>query len=337
MDNNCQIVVFSDKAYNAIIRETFEWEPVETGGILLGHILDNGCWIVMEVLPPGYGEGREGDNVFHEMGYFEYNQKFVNYLAKSVAEQYEIPLELLGLWHRHPGHLDRFSGTDDVTNAKFAAQNPNGTISGLINVDPKLRMTMYYLPHSAVASRVIGHLNYQRVQVEVGSDLIPEQYFKLRYYQGDVEDLHPLAPKISRKTDVRINESELPNNSSSNVEKQVEDSHVNEIQGASRERTAIDESQFSEHYGKQKPLSAISDFTRLLKKNIKPLILIAAIVCFLFSMISIKNDFAKLISSWKSDNANTVVDQKLEYSSTTSSEESIEEALEEKPDSVKED
>ena len=62
MDNNCQLVVFSDKAYNAIIRETFEWDPVETGGILLGHILDNGCWIVMEVLPPGYGEGREGDN-----------------------------------------------------------------------------------------------------------------------------------------------------------------------------------------------------------------------------------------------------------------------------------
>lgn len=44
-----------------------------------------------------------------------------------------------------------------------------------------------------------------------------------------------------------------------------------------------------------------------------------------------------MISSWKSDNANTVVDQKLEYSSTTSSEESIEETLEEKPDSVKED
>lgn len=84
----CNIVIFSDKAYNAIIRETFEWEPVETGGILLGHILDNGCWIVMEVLPPGYSEGREGDNVHHEMGYFEYNQRFVNYLANSVATQY---------------------------------------------------------------------------------------------------------------------------------------------------------------------------------------------------------------------------------------------------------
>lgn len=42
MSNNCQLVVFSNKAYNAIIRESFAKDPVETGGILLGHILDNG-------------------------------------------------------------------------------------------------------------------------------------------------------------------------------------------------------------------------------------------------------------------------------------------------------
>ena len=88
MVNDCKVVFFSDKAYNAIICETFEWDPLETGGILLGHILDNGFWIVMEALPPGYNNEREGDNVYHEYDYFEYNRKFVNYLAKSVAEQY---------------------------------------------------------------------------------------------------------------------------------------------------------------------------------------------------------------------------------------------------------
>lgn len=197
MNNNCQLVVFSDKAYNAIIRETFEWDPVETGGILLGHILDNGCWIVMEVLPPGYGEGREGDNVYHEYGYFEYNRKFVNYLAKSVAEQYEIPLELLGLWHRHPGSMDHFSGTDDGTNTTFAAQNPNGVISGLINIDPQLRMTMYYLAHGV--SKYSERPPYQQVEVEVGSDIIPEEFFKLKYYQGQEKDLHPYAPCSNRE------------------------------------------------------------------------------------------------------------------------------------------
>ena len=193
METNCQLVVFSDKAYNAIIRETFEWEPVETGGILLGHVLDNGCWIVMEVLPPGYGQGREGDNVYHEMGYFEYNQTFVNYLAKSVAEQYEIPLELLGLWHRHPGSMDTFSGTDDVTNSTFAVQNPHGVISGLVNVDPQFRMTMRYLAHSDSA-KFGGRPNYKIVHIEVGSDLIPEEYFKLKYYNGEEKNLHPYSP-----------------------------------------------------------------------------------------------------------------------------------------------
>lgn len=187
----CNIVIFSDKAYNAIIRETFEWEPVETGGILLGHILDNGCWIVMEVLPPGYSEGREGDNVHHEMGYFEYNQRFVNYLANSVATQYKIPLELLGLWHRHPGSMDYFSSTDDGTNKKFASQNPNGAISGLVNVDPKLRLTMYYIRHNDTG---LGRPNYQTVDVEVGSDLIPEKYFEMQYYGGENDELHPYSP-----------------------------------------------------------------------------------------------------------------------------------------------
>ena len=198
MNNECQLVIFSDKAYNAIIRETFEWEPVETGGILLGHILDNGCWLVMEVLPPGYGEGREGDNVHHEYGYFEYNQRFVNYLAKSVAEQYEIPLELLGLWHRHPGSMDVFSGTDDVTNSKFAQQNPNGVISGLINVDPQLRMTMYHLANKDASG--FGRPPYQRVETEViGSEDIPEEYRRLRYYDGTEKSLHPYAPNDSKK------------------------------------------------------------------------------------------------------------------------------------------
>lgn len=298
MDNNCQIVVFSDKAYNAIIRETFEWEPVETGGILLGHVLDNGCWIVMEVLPPGYGEGREGDNVFHEMGYFEYNRKFVNYLAKSVAEQYEIPLELLGLWHRHPGSLDRFSGTDDGTNATFAAQNQNGVISGLINVDPKLRLTMYYLSHSDVTTRRFGRLNYQRVQVEVGSDLIPEQYFKLRYYQGDEADLHPLAPQRANNRLVE-NITEPPSPPSSDNQEQIDEKPI-DAQKIVKEQIERKESSSEESSIEQKPLSAISDFTEFLKKNKKPIILIIAIVAFIFSIISIKNDFAKLINGWNS-------------------------------------
>lgn len=182
MSNNCQLVVFSNKAYNAIIRESFAKDPVETGGILLGHILDNGIWIVMEVLPPGM------KSIF-QYAYFEYDEAFVNYLAQSVANQYKHPLDLLGLWHRHPGSMDVFSHTDDGTNSTFARQNPAGVISGLVNIDPDFRITMYHLDHTP--GRSLGRPNYSVIDVEVGDDIIPEEYFELRYFDGSESNLHP--------------------------------------------------------------------------------------------------------------------------------------------------
>ncbi|MDE6668381.1 MAG: Mov34/MPN/PAD-1 family protein [Muribaculaceae bacterium] len=183
MSDNCQLIVFSNKAYNAIIRESFDKDPVETGGILLGHVLDNGVWIVMEVLPPGI-------NSIFQYAYFEYDEAFVNYLAQSVANQYKRPLDLLGLWHRHPGNIDIFSTTDDGTNLTFARQNPAGVISGLVNIDPCFRLTMYHL--DCPTHRSIGRPDYSVVEIEVGDDIIPEEYFKLRYFDGEETSLHPM-------------------------------------------------------------------------------------------------------------------------------------------------
>lgn len=188
MSNKCQMVVFSNKAYNAIIRESFDKDPVETGGILLGHILDNGVWIVMEVLPPGI-------KCIFERAYFEYDDAFVNYLAQSVANQYKIPLELLGLWHRHPGSMDVFSSTDDGTNTTFALQNPSGVISGLVNIDPQFRLTMYHMENPRNVVRQYVRPNYERIDVEVGDDIIPEEYFQLKYYDGEGSNLNPFVER----------------------------------------------------------------------------------------------------------------------------------------------
>lgn len=184
------MVVFSNKAYNAIIRESFDKDPVETGGILLGHILDNGVWIVMEVLPPGI-------KCIFERAYFEYDDAFVNYLAQSVANQYKIPLELLGLWHRHPGSMDVFSSTDDGTNTTFALQNPSGVISGLVNIDPQFRLTMYHMenPRNVVSQYYRHRPNYERIDIEVGDDIIPEEYFQLKYYDGEGCNLNPFVER----------------------------------------------------------------------------------------------------------------------------------------------
>lgn len=191
MSETCQVVVFSNKAYNAIIRESFDKDPVETGGILLGHILDNGAWIVMEVLPPGL------QSIF-QFAYFEYDVDFVNYLASSVANQYKKPLDLLGLWHRHPGSLDTFSNTDDSTNTIFARQNSKGVISGLVNIDPRFRFTMYHLDHQTSTTR-FGRPMYTQVEIAVGDDLIPDEYRELRYFNGDEDDLHPYVKHEEHK------------------------------------------------------------------------------------------------------------------------------------------
>ena len=186
MSNKCQMVVFSNKAYNAIIRESFDKDPVETGGILLGHILDNGVWIVMEVLPPGI-------KCIFERAYFEYDDAFVNYLAQSVANQYKISLELLGLWHRHPGSMNEFSSTDDGTNTTFAMQNSSGVISALVNIDPRFRLTMYHMENPRNVEQRYARPDYECIDIEVGDDIIPKEYFQLRYYNGEESDLNPLV------------------------------------------------------------------------------------------------------------------------------------------------
>ena len=180
MGNLCQGIIFSDKAYNAIIDETFKMHPNETGGILLGHILDNGYWIVMEVIPPGW------KSVF-QRAYFEYDQQFVNYLAKSISTQYDQSLVVLGLWHRHPGSMDTFSSTDDGTNYSFAQLRAQGAISGLVNVDPDFRLTMYHVT-------AVKGPHYERVSVNVGDDIIPEDYFQLRHYP-----VHGENPSLTQK------------------------------------------------------------------------------------------------------------------------------------------
>lgn len=182
MSSNCQLVVFSNKAYNAIIRESFDKDPVETGGILLGHVLDNGVWVVMEVLPPGI-------NSVFQYAYFEYDESFVNYLAQSVANQYKLPLDLLGLWHRHPGSMDFFSNTDDGTNITFARQSAAGAISALVNIDPQFRITMYHLDRPTHVGQY--RPKYDIVEVEVGDDIIPEEFFELRYFNEGSANLHP--------------------------------------------------------------------------------------------------------------------------------------------------
>ncbi len=163
-----QTVVFSERAWNAIVSETLDKNPLETGGIFLGYVLEGGVWIVVETVPPGW-------KTVNTVVDFEYDTTFVNYLANVIYKQYDKRLRVLGLWHRHPGSMDYFSSTDDVTNKKFASHMPVGSISGLVNMDPKLRITMYHVSPDG---------KYERMNYAVDhGDLIPQKYLELKYAQ----------------------------------------------------------------------------------------------------------------------------------------------------------
>ena len=155
-------VVFSDRAFAAIMAETTEKIKTETGGLFLGSFED-GIWYVIEAIDPG------PKSIF-EVAYFEYDQQYTQHLINKIANLYDKRLTLIGLWHRHPGSFDQFSSTDDGTNSKYARMRKEGEISALVNIDPEFRLTMYHVDQPC---------RYSVIEYDVGNHLIPDEM--LRY------------------------------------------------------------------------------------------------------------------------------------------------------------
>ncbi len=156
-------VIFSKRAMTALLVETREKIATETGGVFLGKYLD-GIWYVVETIDPG-------PKAIFKTAYFEYDQDYINHLINKISRLYSQQLDLVGLWHRHPGSLDSFSMTDDGTNSKYAELSSYGAISGLVNIDPAFRLTMYH---------VSLPLNYEKIEWLVDDELIPTEIQSLR-------------------------------------------------------------------------------------------------------------------------------------------------------------
>lgn len=150
-------VVFSNRAYTALLSETYEKITTETGGVFLGYYEDE-TWYIVEAIDPGPA------SIF-EVAYFEYDKKYVTHLINKIARMYKKNLSLIGLWHRHPGSFDIFSNTDDGTNYSYAQLAPQGAISALVNIDPRFRLTVYHVPKN---------LKYKKIPYEVGDQHFPK-------------------------------------------------------------------------------------------------------------------------------------------------------------------
>lgn len=151
-------VIFSNRAFSAVLAETTEKITTETGGLFLGTVQED-TWYIIEAIDPG------PKSIF-EVAYFEYDQQYTQHLINKIANLYKRKLDLIGLWHRHPGSFDQFSSTDDGTNSKYASMRKEGAISGLVNIDPKFRFTMYHVGQPC---------KYRKIPYEVGDNLIPEE------------------------------------------------------------------------------------------------------------------------------------------------------------------
>lgn len=156
-------VIFSNRAYAAVLAETTEKIKTETGGLFLGAVQDD-IWYIIEAIDPG------PKSIF-EVAYFEYDQKYTQHLINKIANLYDKQLALIGLWHRHPGSFDQFSSTDDGTNAKYASMRREGAISALVNIDPSFRITMYHVDRPCY---------YSKITYDVGDNLIPEELLKFK-------------------------------------------------------------------------------------------------------------------------------------------------------------
>lgn len=155
--------VFSERAFSAVLAETTEKVTTETGGLFLGTF-QNDVWYIIETIDPG------PKSIF-EVAYFEYDQQYTQHLINKIANLYAQKLDLIGLWHRHPGSFDRFSTTDNGTNAKYAKMRPAGAISGLVNIDPEFRFTMYHVGQPC---------RYRVIEYEVGDHLIPAEFLQYK-------------------------------------------------------------------------------------------------------------------------------------------------------------
>ena len=156
----CSHIVLSERAKAGILSEVMLNDEVETGGVLLGYI-KNSVWYIVECIDPGM---RTRNTVYN----FNWDEDYVNHLFGRVRYLYDVPLSILGFWHRHPGSMDYFSSEDKGTIYEHLQDvKKTGLLSMLVNIDPDFRMTFYH-----------AYNGLMKVGYDIGDEYFPEASLK---------------------------------------------------------------------------------------------------------------------------------------------------------------
>lgn len=167
---HCTRVVLSPLAWTLMISQSYLNDPNETGGALLGY--RDGTTVHVTVALPS-GPRSQASPVM-----LKYNEEFQNYVFGVITELMGQKAGLLGLWHRHPGSLDRFSGVDAVAHEQFG-KVLNGVTSLLVNLGPEgaPRVTGYFVD----TKEKVYHLIPVTVEETAGQLLIPAEEIIRKY------------------------------------------------------------------------------------------------------------------------------------------------------------
>jgi integrative and conjugative element protein (TIGR02256 family) len=176
------VIFLSNQSYRDILNETSQNLATETGGVLIGECRQN-KWFVVESIDPG-------PKAILQSSYFEYDQAYVNHLCNKVKRRYVAQLRLLGLWHRHPGSFDSFSGTDDATHRRYLQQCNGSIISGLVNIDPTFRINFYIVNGEPP--------RHQKTPSVVGDQHFPPELLQLIDHYTLIDRIHN-APQLRPK------------------------------------------------------------------------------------------------------------------------------------------
>lgn len=90
----CKVLI-AGRAYRLMQIELSRYPNVETGGVLLGYYDEENC--LLQVLEATDG----GQQAVREAGAFMYDTEYVQHVAGLLAELYQPPLQVIGVWHKH--------------------------------------------------------------------------------------------------------------------------------------------------------------------------------------------------------------------------------------------
>ena len=171
---HCTGVVLSPLAWALMVSQSCVANPNETGGALLGY--RDGTTVHVTVALPS-GPRSQASPVM-----LKYNEEFQNYVFGVITELMGQKGGLLGLWHRHPGSLDRFSGVDAVAHEQFGKVLNGEVLSLLITLDGGApRVTGYFVDTNEMVYHLIPVTIPVTVEETAGQLLIPAEEIIRKY------------------------------------------------------------------------------------------------------------------------------------------------------------